>query len=108
MIFTTSMLLVSGCSQIQSLTSEAYKSGYAIGKEFGSYVNTEQIDTINSWLPDDSKIDLGTDFSAEKVNELCTSMFDVAGLLAGIKNTDQNRIEFADGCVTGFNDGKNA
>ena len=100
--------LLTGCSQIQSAMSPAYSAGYDIGKEFGSYVNTDQIDTINSWLPESDQINVDTELNDKSIKELCTAMFDISGLLAGLKNTDSNRSEFSDGCVTGFNEARNA
>ena len=103
-----SALLITGCSQAMSMISPAYKAGYEIGKEFGSYVNNDQIDTINSWLPEEDKLDFGKDISSSDVDALCKSMFDVSGLLAGLKNTDKNRAEFKQGCEVGFYEAKNA
>lgn len=110
--FLSSLIIVtfalSGCSDLQSAISPAYNAGYKVGEEFGSYVNTDQIDTINSWLPESDQLQIGSEFSDEKVKELCSAMFDVTGLLAGLKNNDQNRSDFSDGCLTGFNKARNA
>ena len=102
------LTFLTGCSQALSAISPSYKAGYEIGKEFGSYVNTDQIDTLNSWLPQSDQINVDTELNDKSIKELCTAMFDVSGLLAGLKNTDSNRRDFSDGCVTGFNEARNA
>ena len=103
-----SSLLLTSCAPNSLFKSEAFKAGYKIGDEFGSYVNKGNIDTINSWLPDTEKIDVNSTVGTKEIADLCDAMFDISGLLAGLENSDSNRSDFKKGCISGFNSASNA
>lgn len=96
---TVVVLLLTGCSTIKQATSEAYRLGYETGKGFKKLGDLGNV--IDSYLPDDSKLNSG-DFNSEDVAAYCEGTWMITGIAAGLENTDSNKSDYVQGCVDGL------
>ena len=93
------VLLLTSCSTFKQATSEAYRLGYETGKGFKKLGDLGNV--IDSYLPDDSKLNSG-DFNSEDVAAYCESTWMLTGISAGLENTDSNKSDYVQGCVDGL------
>lgn len=93
------VLLLTSCSTIRQATSEAYRLGYETGKGFKKLGDLGNV--IDSYLPDDSKLNTG-DFNSKDVAAYCESTWILTGISAGLENTDSNKSDYVQGCVDGL------
>ena len=99
LIAALALLLLTNCSTIKLATSEAYRLGYETGKGFKKLGDLGNV--IDSYLPDDSKLNSG-DFNSEDVAAYCEGTWMITGISAGLENTDSNKSDFVQGCVDGL------
>jgi hypothetical protein len=108
-----SLCLLAGCGVVEQLTlplkSDAYKLGYQVGVELqevalGVADINNVFSQINEWT-DAYLTDLeGPDFD---LAETCEGLFELSGLAASLQgfsidNSPENKLEFSQGCVAGF------
>ena len=93
------LLLLTSCSTLKQATSEAYRLGYETGKGFKKLGDLGNV--IDSYLPDDSKLNSG-DFNSKDVAAYCESTWILTGISAGLENTDSNKSDYVQGCVDGL------
>ena len=96
-----SALTLSGCSVIQSVTSEAYALGLATGQEYAGLIETSN--NLQSWIPDE---DGAESFSSSQITEdgvmqYCTTIWFAVGIASGLENSDANESDFVSGCLDG-------
>ena len=94
-------LLFTGCSAIQSVTSEAYALGLATGQEYAGLI--EASDNLQSWIPkeDGSESEYLLPFDEKTVREYCTGSWFTVGFSSGLENSDANESDFIAGCLDG-------
>ena len=94
-------LSLSGCSAIQSVTSEAYALGLATGQEYAGLKETT--DNLQSWIPDEggSKSEPIIKGDENSVREYCTGIWIIVGISSGLENSDANESDFVSGCLDG-------
>lgn len=94
-------LLFSGCSAIQSVTSEAYALGLATGQEYAGLKETA--DNLQSWIPeeDGSESDPIIKGDEASVEAYCGGIWAVVGITSGLENSDANENDFVAGCLDG-------
>ena len=94
-------LLFSGCSAIQSVTSDAYALGLATGQEYAELKETT--DNLQSWIPeeDGSESEPFIQGDEESVRKYCTGIWVVVGITSGLENSDANKSDFVSGCLDG-------
>ena len=92
---------LSGCSVIQSVTSEAYALGLATGQEYAGLKETT--DNLQSWLPeeDGSAADPILEGDEASVEAYCSGIWAVVGITSGLENSDSNKSDFVAGCLDG-------
>ena len=93
------LLLLASCSTLKQATSNAYRLGYETGKGFKNI--GELGDVIDSYLPEDSKLNTG-DFSSKDVSAYCEATWVITGISAGLKNTPSNKSDYVQGCIDGL------
>ena len=91
----------SGCSAIQSVTSEAYALGLATGKEYSGLKETT--DNLQSWIPEEDGIASEPIIKGDEnsVREYCTGVWVIVGITSGLENSDANKSDFVSGCLDG-------
>ena len=96
-----SALTLSGCSVIQSVTSEAYALGLGTGQEFSGA--KEFGDNYSSWFPDEgeSPYTPTPEEEAEAMRLLCKNLWPALGMASGLENSDANESDFVSGCLDG-------
>jgi uncharacterized protein YceK len=94
-------LLFSGCSAIQSVTSEAYALGLATGQEYAGLKETT--DNLQSWIPEEDGSESEPIFEGDEnsVREYCTGVWVIVGITSGLENSDANESDFVSGCLDG-------
>jgi hypothetical protein len=95
------LVTLTGCSAIQSVTSEAYAAGLASG---GGYADLkESAENLQSWIPkeDGSESEYLLPFDEKTVREYCTGIWPLVGMPSGLENTDANESDFIAGCLDG-------
>ncbi len=94
-------LLFSGCSAIQSVTSDAYALGLATGQEYAELKETT--DNLQSWIPEEDGSESEPIFEGDEdsVREYCTGIWVVVGITSGLENSDANESDFVSGCLDG-------
>jgi hypothetical protein len=94
-------LLFSGCSAIQSVTSDAYALGLATGQEYAELKETT--DNLQSWIPEEDGSESEPIFEGDEdsVREYCTGIWVVVGITSGLENSDTNESDFVSGCLDG-------
>ena len=94
-------LLFSGCSAIQSVTSDAYALGLATGQEYAELKETT--DNLQSWIPeeDGSESEPFIQGDEDSVRKYCTGIWVVVGITSGLENSDSNKSDFVSGCLDG-------
>jgi hypothetical protein len=94
-------LLFTGCSAIQSVTSEAYALGLATGQEYAGL--KEASDNLQSWIPeeDGSESEPFIQGDEDSVRKYCTGIWVVVGITSGLENSDSNKSDFVSGCLDG-------
>jgi hypothetical protein len=94
-------MTLSGCSAIQSVTSEAYALGLATGKEYSGLKETT--DNLQSWIPEEDGIASEPIIKGDKnsVREYCTGVWVIVGITSGLENSDANESDFVSGCLDG-------
>jgi hypothetical protein len=94
-------LLFSGCSAIQSVTSDAYALGLATGQEYAELKETT--DNLQSWIPEEDGSESEPIFEGDEdsVREYCTGIWVVVGITSGLENSDSNESDFVSGCLDG-------
>jgi hypothetical protein len=94
-------LLFSGCSAIQSVTSDAYALGLATGQEYAELKETT--DNLQSWIPEEDGTESEPIFEGDEdsVREYCTGIWVVVGITSGLENSDANESDFVSGCLDG-------
>jgi uncharacterized protein YceK len=94
-------MTLSGCSAIQSVTSEAYALGLATGQEYAGLKETT--DNLQSWIPegDGSESEPIIKGDENSVREYCAGIWVVVGITSGLENSDSNKSEFVSGCLDG-------
>jgi outer membrane lipoprotein SlyB len=92
---------LSGCSAIQSVTSEAYALGQATGKEYADL--KEGVDNLQSWIPegDGSESAPILEGGEEAIGAYCEGIWAIAGITSGLANTPDNESDFIAGCLNG-------
>jgi len=92
---------LSSCSAIKSATSDAYALGLTTGQEYAGLKETT--DNLQSWLPEDDSSASEPIFNGDEdsVREYCTGIWMLAGISAGLKNSDANQSDFVAGCLDG-------
>jgi uncharacterized protein YceK len=98
---TIAALLFSGCSAIQSVTSDAYALGLATGQEYAELKETT--DNLQSWIPEEDGSESEPIFEGDEdsVREYCTGIWVVVGITSGLENSDANESDFVSGCLDG-------
>jgi hypothetical protein len=98
---TIAALLFTGCSAIQSVTSEAYALGLATGQEYAGLKETT--DNLQSWIPEEDGSESEPIFEGDEnsVREYCTGVWVIVGITSGLKNSDANESDFVAGCLDG-------
>lgn len=94
-------LSLSGCSAIQSVTSEAYALGLATGQEYAGLKETT--DNLQSWIPEEDGSESEPIFQGDEnsVREYCTGVWVIAGITSGLENSEANKSDFVSGCLDG-------
>jgi hypothetical protein len=94
-------LLFTGCSAIQSVTSEAYALGLATGQEYAGLKETT--DNLQSWIPEEDGSESEPIFEGDEnsVREYCTGVWVIVGITSGLENSDANESDFVSGCLDG-------
>jgi uncharacterized protein YceK len=94
-------LLFSGCSAIQSVTSDAYALGLATGQEYAELKETT--DNLQSWIPEEDGTESEPIFEGDEdsVREYCAGIWVVVGITSGLENSDTNESDFVSGCLDG-------
>ena len=94
-------LLFTGCSAIQSVTSDAYALGLATGQEYSELKETT--DNLQSWIPeeDGSESEPFIQGDEDSVRKYCTGIWVVVGITSGLENSDSNKSDFVSGCLDG-------
>ena len=94
-------MTLSGCSAIQSVTSEAYALGLATGKEYSGLKETT--DNLQSWIPEEDGIASEPIIKGDEnsVREYCTGVWVIVGITSGLENSDANESDFVSGCLDG-------
>jgi uncharacterized protein YceK len=94
-------LSLSGCSAIQSVTSEAYALGLATGQEYAGLKETT--DNLQSWIPEEDGSESEPIFQGDEnsVREYCTGVWVIVGITSGLENSDANESDFVSGCLDG-------
>ena len=94
-------MTLSGCSAIQSVTSEAYALGLATGQEYSGLKETT--DNLQSWIPEEDGIASEPIIKGDEdsVRAYCTGIWVVVGITSGLENSDSNESEFVSGCLDG-------
>ena len=94
-------LLFSGCSAIQSVTSDAYALGLATGQEYAELKKTT--DNLQSWIPEEDGTESEPIFEGDEdsVREYCAGIWVVVGITSGLENSDTNESDFVSGCLDG-------
>ena len=94
-------MTLSGCSAIQSVTSEAYALGLATGQEYSGLKETT--DNLQSWIPEEDGITSEPIIKGDEdsVRAYCTGIWVVVGITSGLENSDSNESEFVSGCLDG-------
>ena len=94
-------MTLSGCSAIQSVTSEAYALGLATGQEYSGLKETT--DNLQSWIPEEDGIASEPIIKGDEdsVRAYCTGIWVVVGITSGLENSDSNENEFVAGCLDG-------
>ena len=94
-------LSLSGCSAIQSVTSEAYALGLATGQEYAGLKETT--DNLQSWIPEEDGSESEPIFEGDEnsVREYCTGVWVIVGITSGLENSDANESDFVSGCLDG-------
>lgn len=92
---------LSGCSAIQSVTSEAYALGQTTGKEYADL--KEGVDNLQSWIPDEdgSSSEPILEGGKEAIGSYCEGIWAIAGITSGLANTPDNESDFIAGCLDG-------
>jgi len=92
---------LSGCSVIQSVTSEAYALGQTTGKEYADL--KQGVDNLQSWIPeeDGSESEPILEGGEEAISAYCEGIWAIAGITSGLANTPENESEFIAGCLNG-------
>ena len=95
------LVTLTGCSAIQSVTSEAYALGLATGQEYAGL--KEASDNLQSWIPeeDGSESEPFIQGDENSVKEYCTGIWGIVGITSGLENTDANESDFVSGCLDG-------
>ena len=95
------VMTLSGCSAIQSVTSEAYALGLATGQEYSGLKETT--DNLQSWIPEEDGIASEPIIKGDEdsVRAYCTGIWVVVGITSGLENSDSNESEFVSGCLDG-------
>jgi uncharacterized protein YceK len=94
-------MTLSGCSAIQSVTSEAYALGLATGQEYAGIKETT--DNLQSWIPEENGSESEPIIKGDEasVKEYCTGIWVVVGITSGLENSDSNENDFVSGCLDG-------
>ena len=100
-IVAIAALLFTGCSAIQSVTSEAYALGLATGQEYAGLKETT--DNLQSWIPEEDGSESEPIFEGDEnsVREYCTGVWVIVGISSGLENSDANESDFVSGCLDG-------
>jgi len=90
-----------GCSAIQSVTSDAYALGLATGQEYAELKETT--DNLQSWIPEEDGTESEPIFEGDEdsVREYCAGIWVVVGITSGLENSDTNESDFVSGCLDG-------
>jgi hypothetical protein len=94
-------MTLTGCSAIQSVTSEAYALGLATGQEYAGLKETT--DNLQSWIPEEDGTESEPIFEGDEdsVREYCAGIWVVVGITSGLENSDTNEGDFVSGCLDG-------
>ena len=100
-IVAIAALLFTGCSAIQSVTSEAYALGLATGQEYSGLKETT--DNLQSWIPEEEGIASEPIIKGDEdsVRKYCAGIWIVVGITSGLENSDSNKSDFVSGCLDG-------
>ena len=90
-----------GCSAVQSITSEAYALGLASGQEYAGIV--EATTNLQSWIPEEegSALDPILEADEDSIRQYCSGIWMLAGITSGLENSDANESDFVAGCLDG-------
>ena len=90
-----------GCSAIQSVTSEAYALGLVTGKEYAGIA--EATDNLQSWFPEEegSALDPILEADEDSIRQYCSGIWMLVGISSGLENSDSNESDFVSGCLDG-------
>jgi predicted small secreted protein len=94
-------MTLTGCSAIQSVTSDAYALGLATGQEYAELKETT--DNLQSWIPEEDGTESEPIFEGDEdsVREYCAGIWVVVGITSGLENSDTNESDFVSGCLDG-------
>lgn len=92
-------LTLTSCSEIKSVSSEAYALGLATGQEYAALKET--IDNLQSWSPDEDGAASDTSLKGDEasVTAYCTDIWGVTGIVSGLENSEANKVDFVTGCL---------
>ena len=95
------VMTLSGCSAIQSVTSEAYALGLATGQEYAGIKETA--DNLQSWIPEEDGSESEPIIKGDEasVKAYCGGIWAVVGITSGLENSDSNKSDFVAGCLDG-------
>lgn len=96
-----SMVFLSSCSAVKSMSSEAYAAGLSTGQEYASA--KESADNLQSWVPEEDGSQSEPLISGDKssVTAYCTGIWAIVGITSGLENSESNKSDFVSGCLDG-------
>jgi hypothetical protein len=92
-------LTLTACSEVESVSTEAYALGLATGQEYAALKET--IDNLQSWSPDEDGSASDTSLKGDEasVTAYCTDIWGVTGIASGLENSEANKVDFVTGCL---------
>ena len=92
-------LTLTSCSEVESVSSEAYALGLATGQEYAALKET--IDNLQSSTPDEDGAASDTSLKGDEasVTAYCTDMWGVTGIASGLESSEANKVDFVTGCL---------
>jgi hypothetical protein len=100
-VLTLSALLLTSCSAVKSITSEAYAAGLSTGQEYAALQETA--DNLQSWVPEEEGSQNEPLIKGDKasVKAYCSGIWAIVGISSGLENSESNRSDFVSGCLEG-------
>jgi hypothetical protein len=92
-------LTLTACSEVETVSTEAYELGLATGQEYAALKET--IDSLQSLSPDEDGAASDTSLKGDEasVTAYCTDIWGVTGIASGLENSEANKVDFIAGCL---------